>query len=229
VGTLYLVRHGQASFGADDYDNLSELGADQGRMLGAWFAQAKIAPTKLISGGLRRHQQTARAWAEGFANAGGMLPLAEHQRVDPGWNEYDHEDIFSKAASAFGLEGEMNKTMERKAFQKLFEKAIARWIAAPHDTQYNESWIAFHSRCSAALEAVKKMRGDTVVVFTSGGAIGAAIAHVLGLGAEQAMQFNYLIANCSVSKLIYRDEQISLATFNSHGLFETQSETFTYR
>jgi broad specificity phosphatase PhoE len=229
VGTLYLVRHGQASFGADDYDNLSELGADQGRMLGAWFAQAKIAPTKLISGGLRRHQQTARAWAEGFANAGGMLPTAEHQRVDAGWNEYDHEDIFSKAASAFGLEGEMNKTMDRRAFQKLFEKAIARWIAAPHDTQYNESWIAFHSRCSAALEDVKKMRGDTVVVFTSGGAIGAAIAHVLGLGAEQAMQFNYLIANCSVSKLIYRDEQISLATFNSHSLFETQSETFTYR
>ena len=26
MGTLYLVRHGQASFGADDYDKLSELG-----------------------------------------------------------------------------------------------------------------------------------------------------------------------------------------------------------
>jgi broad specificity phosphatase PhoE len=229
VGTLYLVRHGQASFGASDYDNLSELGAEQGRMLGAWFGQAKIAPTQLISGGLRRHQQTARAWAEGFASAGGVLPQTQRQQIDARWNEYDHEDIFSKAARAFGLEGELNKTMEKKAFQKLFEKAIARWIAAPADTHYNEPWVAFNARCSAALTDVQKMRGDVVVVFTSGGTIGATVSQVLGLGPQQAMQFNYLIANCSVSKLVYRDEQISLATFNSHGLFETQSETLTYR
>ena len=29
MGTLYLVRHGQASFGSDHYDQLSELGRRQ--------------------------------------------------------------------------------------------------------------------------------------------------------------------------------------------------------
>ena len=38
MGTLYLVRHGQASFGAADYDQLSELGRRQSVRLGEYFA-----------------------------------------------------------------------------------------------------------------------------------------------------------------------------------------------
>jgi broad specificity phosphatase PhoE len=229
VGTLYLVRHGQASFGAADYDNLSELGAEQAQFLGKWFADAKIAPSRLISGGLRRHQQTSRAWAQGFTEQGGVLPEASFHGVDPRWNEYDHEDIFGKGTKAFGLEGIANKEMSKRDFQKLFEKAIARWIGGLHDAEYTEPWSAFHGRCAAALSDVKQMRGETVVVFSSGGAIGATVAHVLGLTAAHAMQFNYLIANCSVSRVIYRDDEASLASFNNFALFETNPDLLTYR
>jgi broad specificity phosphatase PhoE len=38
MGNLYLVRHGQASFGAADYDQLSELGQRQSVRLGEYFA-----------------------------------------------------------------------------------------------------------------------------------------------------------------------------------------------
>jgi broad specificity phosphatase PhoE len=66
-------------------------------------------------------------------------------------------------------------------------------------------------------------------VFSSGGAIGASVANILGLGAKHAMQFNYLIANCSVTKAVFRDDEISLATFNNFALFETDTEFLTYR
>ena len=39
MGTLYLVRHGQASFGAADYDNLSELGHRQAVRLGEYWRE----------------------------------------------------------------------------------------------------------------------------------------------------------------------------------------------
>jgi broad specificity phosphatase PhoE len=229
VGTLYLVRHGQASFGADDYDNLSELGAQQAQMLGQWFYRAGIRPTHLVVGGMRRHQQTCRGWAEGFQSLGGVMPLPAQQRIDPRWNEYDHEDIFGQGTQAFGLTGGQNKAMERREFQKLFEKTITRWISGEYDAQYREPWKIFEKRCQEALKEVQLLRSGTAVVFSSGGAIGATVAHILGLSAKQAMQFNYLIANCSVSRAVFRDDEISLATFNNFALFETQAEFLTYR
>ena len=39
MGTLYLVRHGQASFGADDYDQLSDLGRRQSVRLGQYLRE----------------------------------------------------------------------------------------------------------------------------------------------------------------------------------------------
>jgi broad specificity phosphatase PhoE len=122
-----------------------------------------------------------------------------------------------------------NKEMSKRDFQKLFEKAIARWISGQHDAEYTEPWSSFHGRCAEALSDVKQMRGETVVVFSSGGTIGATVAHVLGLPAAHAMQFNYLIANCSVSRIIYRDDEASLASFNNFAVFETTPDLLTYR
>jgi broad specificity phosphatase PhoE len=229
VGTLYLVRHGQASFGAQDYDNLSDLGAEQATHLGQWFHAAAVAPSKIVCGGLRRHQQTCRAWAEGFQEAGGQLPAAQHQTIDARWNEYDHEDIFSQGTQSFGLVCVQNKDMPRRDFQRLFEKTISRWISGDHDQCYREPWPHFDARCRAALGDVQKLKGEVVVVFSSGGAIAACVAAALGLSAAQAMQFNYLIANCSVSKFIYRDDALNLATFNNYALFETNPKLLTYR
>ena len=34
MGAIYLVRHGQAAFGTDDYDRLTEIGYTQAHLLG---------------------------------------------------------------------------------------------------------------------------------------------------------------------------------------------------
>ncbi|MFY7941438.1 MAG: histidine phosphatase family protein, partial [Burkholderiaceae bacterium] len=87
MGTLYLVRHGQASFGADDYDQLSELGQRQSRRLGAYFQERRLTFEAVITGSLKRQQQTWRGIAEGM----GQDEL--QHLVWPGLNEYDSHAV----------------------------------------------------------------------------------------------------------------------------------------
>ena len=56
--SVWLVRHGQASFGKSDYDNLSETGHEQAYLLGKHFAAHGVAPSLIVSGSMKRHRQT---------------------------------------------------------------------------------------------------------------------------------------------------------------------------
>ncbi|HPH15056.1 MAG TPA: phosphoglycerate mutase family protein, partial [Burkholderiaceae bacterium] len=89
MGTLYLVRHGQASFGAADYDQLSELGQRQSVRLGEYFANKGLTFDAVLTGTLRRHAQT---WACIALGAG----LSNTQPQEwPGLNEYDSEAVIA--------------------------------------------------------------------------------------------------------------------------------------
>jgi broad specificity phosphatase PhoE len=81
VGTLYLVRHGQASFGADDYDQLSALGHKQALRLGEYFRLKGVTFNTAITGTLKRQTQTLAGICEGmgveFAAPGSSTGLIE--------------------------------------------------------------------------------------------------------------------------------------------------------
>ena len=66
MAELYLVRHGQASFGAANYDQLSERGVQQSVWLGEYFAQRNLSFDRVICGTLRRHEQTVEAILRGM-------------------------------------------------------------------------------------------------------------------------------------------------------------------
>ena len=63
--SVWLVRHGQASFGKSDYDNLSETGHEQAYLLGKHFAAHGVAPSLIVSGSMKRHRQTLAEIAAG--------------------------------------------------------------------------------------------------------------------------------------------------------------------
>ncbi|NBT74061.1 MAG: histidine phosphatase family protein, partial [Betaproteobacteria bacterium] len=65
MGTLYLVRHGQASFGAQNYDQLSERGRQQSVQLGNYWRQRGLTFDAILTGTLQRHLQTWQGIAEG--------------------------------------------------------------------------------------------------------------------------------------------------------------------
>ena len=221
MGVVLLVRHGQASFGADDYDVLSPVGWEQGRALGSWLALRDVVPTALVRGDMRRHRETLEA----------MTATARWRTepvVDADWDEFDHVGIVASHPEV--PEG----PMDRRAFQQLFERATARWVAG--DGDYDETWTAFTTRVRAALDrvAARAGSGETVVVVTSGGVIGVVAAALAdpedddpAALARRWARYNAVTVNSSVTRLVVGSTGARLLTFNEHPHLE--GEHLTYR
>jgi broad specificity phosphatase PhoE len=235
MGVVVLVRHGQASFGTDDYDVLSPTGWEQARLLGAWLAARGVRPDVLVRGDMRRHRETvegvaAGAAAVGAAGAAGTAwsPTVE---VDAGWDEFDHLEVIAALD-----EGASVGELDRRAFQRAFERATARWTAGGHDADYPEPWPAFVARVRASLGRACDAAGPggTVVVVSSGGPIAAACAELVDPdGDDPAVyarlwnRFNTVTVNSSMTRVVVGSTGRRLLTFNEHPHLE--GDTLTYR
>ena len=229
MGVVLLVRHGQASFGSDDYDVLSETGWEQGRLLGGWLAARGIAPDVVVRGDMRRHRETAEAMACGAVEAG--TPWPADASVDPGWDEFDHLGV----VAALGDPTPVGQ-LDRRAFQRSFERATARWTAAGDDTVYPEPWPAFVGRVLASLERAcdAAAPGGTVLVVSSGGPIAAACAALVdpdnddpAAYARLWSRFNTVTVNSSMTRVVVGSTGRRLLTFNEHP--HLGGDTLTYR
>ncbi|MCD4533237.1 histidine phosphatase family protein [Nocardioides sp. cx-169] len=222
MGQLLLVRHGQASFGADDYDVLSETGWAQGRVLGARLREQDVAPALVVRGDMRRHRETAEAIAEG----GGWrdVPVT----VDAGWDEFDHVGLV--AAQPDLPPG----PLDRRTFQQLFERATARWSAGEAHG-FSETYAGFVARVRSSLAAVVAEAGPgrTVVVVSSGGTIAVVAAALTDPEADPATaarvwsRFNTVMVNSSVTRVVVGSTGARLLTFNEHT--HLRGDLLTYR
>lgn len=225
MGQILLVRHGQASFGAADYDVLSETGWAQGRLLGAALAAQGVAPTLVVRGDLRRHRETAEAMAEGAGWSGAAAT------VDAGWDEFDHVGL---VAAYPDLPPGGAADLDRRTFQQLFERATARWTAGLDDG-FPETYAAFVARVRASLGAACEAAGtgSTVVVVSSGGAIAVAVAALVEPDGDLATlarlwsRFNTVTVNSSVTRVVVGSTGARLLTFNEHT--HLTGDTLTYR
>jgi len=213
VGRLLLVRHGQASWGADDYDVLSPLGHQQGEALGKIWKLRGLAPDRVISGGMRRHRETAEA-------AG--LTVTE---VDTDWAEFDHVAMLARVPMPEAAD------TDRAAFQQWFETASNRWTDGVED-DYDESFAAFTGRVSAALARAAAYDGTTAVV-TSGGPIAWVSASLLAddQPARTTLwhRLNRVCVNTGVSHLVSGRRGTNLVSFNEHTHLEGRSDLLSYR
>lgn len=220
--TVYLVRHGQASFGAADYDQLSALGQRQSELLGQWWKQTGRSIESSAMGAMKRHRQTAQACLQALgADTSGSL-------VDPGFNEYDHEGILRihrpdlrdhEAVGRYLMEQAEQGVDPKRAFQRVFMEAADRWTSGAHDADYPESWPAFKQRCitathQAAAQARERGHGS-VVVFTSGGPIAAITQGALGIPDAKAFDLAWSLLNAGVTQVQSRSGSLRLAQFNN--------------
>lgn len=230
MGAIYLIRHGQASFGQANYDALSRLGVEQARLLGEALRPRLPRVDAVITGTMERHRQTAEACL-------GAMGLAAERSEAPGFNEYDHVELVARLEPRYAdhavLSADLAKTPDpRRTFQALFSKAIERWMSGAHDAEYTESWPAFQNRCNDAVRDLVARLGPsrTALVFTSGGAISAICQRLLRIEDQEAFRINWTLANCGVTKLIYGERGTHLSTLNEHGHFEGRDPKFiTYR
>ena len=207
---VLLVRHGQASFGADDYDVLSDVGRRQGELVGAELARRGLRGPVSVGGGLRRQQDTA------------LLALPDTAlAVDRRWDEYDHLGLLRRYPSQEGSDG------SSRSVQVLLDAALRSWVDDP-----DGGWGGFSGGAGTALrELVADLGGGRdAVVFTSGGIVAAVCAALLGLGADGVVALNRVTVNGGITKLVAGRGGVSLVAFNDHAHFEGSSrELLTYR
>jgi len=231
MGQIYLVRHGQASFGAANYDQLSELGVAQARLLGQWYANSRHAFSRVVTGGMARHEQTADACLA-------QLPEPPPQRwIDADFAEFDHHEVLLRHCPEFADAAAFKKLLADhvdppRALEHLFRAAMQRWMSGWHDGDYAEPWPDFRRRCVRALEKLDAAGArQSVIVFTSGGVIATLMQHLLGLQDYQVMELNWTLANCAVTKLLHRPGQFTLSYLNNYAHLEYlgQPGAVTYR
>jgi len=221
MGSIYLIRHAQASFGAQDYDVLSPLGYRQAEALGDYLAQLGIHFDRCISGELHRQQDTARTTLARLDRSDKGPPSLE---IDAAFNEFQADAVI-RAHLPELLEVEpnalhilRNAASHRAEFQRLFTFVVHRWISGEHEKEELESWSSFLERVAGGLERLLEQaeKSDKIAVFTSGGTITALLQRIIGVPAVKAFELNWQIVNTSLSQLKFRGREVALASFNSH-------------
>ena len=236
MGSIYLIRHGQASFGADDYDKLSPLGVRQAQITGQHLADLGLRFDRCLSGDLSRQQDTAQHVMAQFSAAGLPAPTLE---VDAAFNEFDAFAILDALLPGLlpdepeALAAMHNAAHNPAEFQRIFELVIERWLSGTYDMPGLESWLGFVQRAEAGLNRVLDLaKGQqSIAVFTSAGTITALIHLLTQIPASDAFKLAWQIVNTSLSQLKFNGREVTLASFNNHvhlQLLKTPS-LITYR
>ena len=206
MGTLYLVRHGQASFGADDYDCLSALGERQSRRLGEYFKLRGLRFEAALAGTLRRQQQTLAGISEGL---GSSIPT----RLWPGLNEYDSDALIA-AIHPQPLVKPSSQEMVLQYF-RLLRQGLQLWMAGASEPAGMPSYADFVAGVAGALDHVRSQHTGDVLMVSSGGPISNAIGQVLGTSPEGVIDLNMRIFNSAVSELTFNPKRHALVSYNT--------------
>ncbi len=235
---IFLVRHGQASFGDENYDQLSALGKQQVALLGQQWARHAINPELSLVGTLQRQQETMQILHQETGNASSIKTLPE-------LNEFPAEAItkhFMPGVVAQSSNPNLSRETifaDQTLFQSLFTHVVKAWISMPcadADKAGFESWVQYLSRAEIGINKIKQFACEAghekVLVSTSAGFIGATLALLLAdkqQAAEQMFKFAWNIKNSSVTELHLNQDQIFLHGFNDYSHLKHSPDLISYR
>ncbi|MBV1927478.1 MAG: histidine phosphatase family protein [Rhodobacteraceae bacterium] len=215
MAELLVIRHGQASFGADNYDELSDIGHKQSALVGAALRDSGWVPDRLVTGTLTRQKQTLAS-----------MGFKARPETHAGFNEYDFHDLLSVR-----FKGDVPDAVrsERKTHFRTLRETILDWQDGGLQNA-QESWVDFISRVEAARSFAVNTEAKKVLVISSGGAIGQLTAACLNAPAEQMLTLNLQVKNTSITRFIFSGDRFSLHEFNAtpHLLTTERAAFLTY-
>jgi len=236
VSVVYIVRHAQASFGAENYDQLSELGRRQSERLGESLVQRGIVADRVISGTMQRHRDTAEIALKIAVDHNAFADDTVNIEIDAGFDEFDHLPLLATPAAQLHAQqviaGGVAPGGRAVAFQKVFAEAVRGWVEEPDSADYPESFTAFTERVETGLIRVVSGLGKdgTALVFTSGGPMTWLLASLSGGGAAVFQRMHSVVVNTSITKIMVGRSGATMVTFNDHSHVDgPHRELLTYR
>lgn len=221
LGSIYLIRHGQASFGAQNYDVLSPLGVQQAEILGDYLIDTGVNLTACFSGDMRRQQDTALAALNRYSAAKLSAPQLS---IDRAFNEIDADAVIRLMLPHIteqepnAVESLRNPLQDRKEFQRLFAMLMQRWATEVDDIPEHLRWSTFVTTVNDGLQRILQTADNHqhIGIFTSGGTITACLHLLTGITPQQAFELNWHIVNTSLSRLKFHNDSVVLSSFNGH-------------
>lgn len=198
---ITLIRHGQANSEAKDeqsYDKLSALGHEQARWLGAHLRETDTHHTRLYTGTLRRHIETA----DGMQT--GLEPVR-----DARLNELEYFTLATLLEAQHGIAVPQDQSEFTHHLPTVFEHwRDGRIEGAPEDFAH------FETRIRDALAEISAGSGPALVV-TSGGLISMVMAQAMGLSIPAMARIALAIMHTSMHRLFPIGGHWSPVLFNA--------------
>ena len=224
MASIYLIRHGQASFGADNYDQLSPLGQRQADVTGDYLARIGLAIDAAVAGTLSRQQETGTRVLVGLGNPCEL-------QTDARFNEINNDEqvrlllpaLVEKSSTLAEIVG--RGMSSSKDYQKVIDAVFNAWVSPDCPDCGITPWADYRDGVTAALKQIMESvgAGKNTAVFTSGGTIATAVGLVVGVDHSGFYQFYEPVMNCSITRLIYSRNRVSLSNFNDAAHLELLS------
>ena len=218
MANLLIIRHGQASFGAENYDQLSPLGQRQADLTGEFLRHMGTRFSAAYSGDLSRQRETGERVLDQLQDAPELV-------IDPRLNEVQTDEqievmmplLVERDARFADLVAAMDS--DSKSFQKIIEIVFNYWVSPVCDIAGIQSWADYHGGVVSAFEGAmaSAQSGTDTAIFTSGGTIATIVGHVLKLTSDRVYEFYEPVFNCSITRIIFNSKKCSLSTFNDVG------------
>jgi len=236
MSTLYFIRHGQASFGKNNYDRLSLTGVKQSRILGNYLNKINLHFDAIYCGTMERQVKTAAEYYACCAETDSPAPEIEH---DDRLNEFDGEGVLKillpillTEQPSYRFDSD-NLLKDRGSFRRIFEAVMTMWASGKYEMKGVSTWVEFtHGVNSAVNKIMNKLNnGKNVALFTSGGPISVVVQRVLDLTPQKAMDIRDMIVNTSITRFRYSQDRIMISSFNEYPHLEESEDKniITYR
>ncbi|MGQ0503010.1 MAG: histidine phosphatase family protein [Panacagrimonas sp.] len=207
MSRLVLVRHAQASFGAERYDRLSELGCAQAQAVGRHFLAQGRHFDRVWIGPRDRHRLTARYALE---------PLGLDWQVphEPALDEFaeGQQVLASTGPQATASQSESHRDAMRRYVARIDAWAEGREpiIGAPPVEVFRATVAEWLARATA-----DSARGQSVLAVTSAGVVSAVVAIVLDLPNPKLATLMREIHNGSLTEFVFSPGRAAaLRSFN---------------
>ena len=200
MSEIIFVRHGQASFGEENYDKLSSIGHKQAYLLGLKLKDLGFTFDKTVCGGMVRHRETLEEIQKSVSTPNLIF--------DNRLNELNYDQLEESYCQMFEEKAPTNSL----EYCNFFPKLISAW-ADDRIPNLDESYQHFRNRVNNCVNE-NFTNGANILMVSSGGPTSILATRALSLShLGTANILNYTMnSSYSIFKIV--NEQFTILQYN---------------